>query len=127
MVVKLTKAKKFRVSHPILKNDLFKSLAKLKLSKKIAVAVSGGPDSLALTILLNEYAIQNNIELINVSHYKNIDFIAAGGLSISDITRYKSLGYKAIVIGDMGFKNNKIDPKIYEWLRRRSNGRIFSI
>ena len=28
---------------------------------------------------------------------------------------------KAIVIGDMGFKNNKIDPKIYEWLRRRSN------
>ena len=36
MVVKLTKAKKFRVSQPILKNDLFKSLAKLKLSKKKA-------------------------------------------------------------------------------------------
>ena len=65
MVVKLTKAKKFRVSQPILKNDLFKSLAKLKLSKKIAVAVSGGPDSLALTILLNEYAIQNNIAILS--------------------------------------------------------------
>ena len=40
---------------------------------------------------------------------------------ISDIPLYKSLGYKAIVIGEMGFINNRIDPKIYEWLRRRSN------
>ena len=45
---------------------------------------------------------------------------------ISDIPQYKSLGYKAIVIGDMGFKKNKIDPKIYEWLRS-SNQRIISI
>jgi tRNA(Ile)-lysidine synthase TilS/MesJ len=32
--------------------------------------VSGGPDSLALTILLNEYAIQNNIELnaLSIDH-----------------------------------------------------------
>ena len=51
--------------------------------------------------------MKDNIELINISQYKNIDFIAAGGLSISDIPLYKSLGYKAIVIGDMGFKNNK--------------------
>ena len=64
---------------------------------------------------------QKNIELINISQYKNIDFIAVGGISISYILLYKSLEYKSIVIGDMGFKNNKIDPKIYEWLRRRSN------
>ena len=63
MVVQLIKAKKFRVSHPILKNDLFKSLAKLKLSKKIAVAVSGGPDSMALTILLNEYSFTLTLSL----------------------------------------------------------------
>ena len=67
------------------------------------------------------YPVKDNIGLINISQYKNIDFIAAGGLSISDIPLYKSLGYKAIVIGDLAFKNNKIDPKIYEWLRRRSN------
>ena len=54
---------------------------------------------------------------INISQYKNIDFIAAGGLSISDLKNYKSLGYKAIVIGDKGFKNKKLDPKIYEWLK----------
>ncbi len=67
------------------------------------------------------YPVKDNFELINISQYENIDFIAAGGLSISDIPLYKSLGYKAIVIGDMGFQDNKIDPNIYKWLRRRSN------
>jgi len=71
--------------------------------------------------IIKIYPVRDNIKLINISQYKNIDFIAAGGLSISDIPLYKSLGYKAIVIGDMGFKNNKIDPNIYEWLRTRSN------
>ena len=71
--------------------------------------------------IIKIYPVKDNFELINISQYENIDFIAAGGLSISDIPLYKSLGFKAIVIGDMGFKNNKIDPKIYEWLRRRSN------
>ena len=71
--------------------------------------------------IIKIYPVNRNIEIINISQYKNIDFIAAGGLSILDIPLYKSLGYKAIVIGDMGFKNNKIDPNIYKWLRRRSN------
>ena len=48
---------------------------------------------------------------------KNIDFIAAGGLSINDLKTCKSLGYKAIVIGDKAFKNKKFDPKIFEWLK----------
>ena len=60
-------------------------------------------------------------KLINISQYKNIDFIAAGGLSISDLPLYKSLGYKGIVIGDKGFKNQEIDPKIYEWLNKKSS------
>ncbi len=67
------------------------------------------------------YPVKEKIKLTNMSQYRDLDFIAAGGLSISDISLYKSLGYKAIVIGDKGFKNNKIDPKIYEWLKRRSN------
>ena len=71
--------------------------------------------------IIKIYPVKENIELINLSQYKNIDFIAAGGLSISDIPFYKSLGYKAIVIGDQGFKNKVIDPKIYEWLKEKSN------
>ena len=35
----------------------------------------------------------------------------------NDVKEYKSLGYKAIVIGEKGIKNQKFDPKIYEWLK----------
>ena len=71
--------------------------------------------------IIKIYPVKDKNELINISQYKNIDFIAAGGLSISDIPLYKSLGYKAIVIGNKGFKNKTIDPKIYEWLKDKSN------
>ena len=71
--------------------------------------------------IIKIYPVKEKIELINISQYKNIDFIAAGGLSISDIPLYKSLGYKAIVIGDKGFKNKVIDSKIYEYLKETLN------
>ena len=71
--------------------------------------------------IIKIFPVQDTFDLINLSKYKNIDFIAAGGLSISDMPFYKCLGYKAIVIGDKGFKNNDIDPKIYEWLKLTSN------
>ncbi len=71
--------------------------------------------------IIKIYPVKDKVELINLSLYKNIDFIAAGGLSISDLPLYKSLGYKAIVIGDKGFKNNDINPKIFEWLKEKSN------
>ena len=71
--------------------------------------------------IIKIYPVKDDIELINLSQDNNIEFIAAGGLSISDIPYYKSLGYKAIVIGDKGFKNKFIDPKIYKWLKEVSN------
>ncbi len=71
--------------------------------------------------IIKIYPVKDNIQLINLCQYKNIEFIAAGGLSISDIPFYKSLGYKAIVIGDKGFKKKVIDPKIYEWLKKTLN------
>ena len=55
--------------------------------------------------------------LIDIHNFKNINFIAAGGLSINDVKTYQSLGYKAIVIGDKGIIKKKFDPKIYEWLK----------
>ena len=70
--------------------------------------------------IIKIYPVKDKIELIDISQYKNIDFIAAGGLSISDLPLYKKLGYKAIVIGDKGFKNKRIDRKIYEWLKETS-------
>ena len=71
--------------------------------------------------IIKIYPVKNKSNLINISQYKNIDFIAAGDLSISDMPFYKSLGYKAIVIGNKGFKNKSIDPLICEWLKNKSN------
>jgi len=67
--------------------------------------------------IIKIYPIKSKDSSIKILNYKNIDFIAAGGLSINDIKTYKSLGYKAIVIGDKGIKNKKFDPKIREWLK----------
>ena len=67
--------------------------------------------------IIKIYPIKSKDNSIDILNYKNIDFIAAGGLSINDVKTYKSLGYKAIVIGEKGIKNKKFDPKICEWLK----------
>jgi len=67
--------------------------------------------------IIKIYPIINKDNSIDILNYNNIDFIAAGGLSINDLKTYKSLGYKAIVIGDKGIRNQKFDPKIFEWLK----------
>ena len=66
--------------------------------------------------IIKIYPIKSKASSIDILNFESIDFIAAGGLSINDVKTYKSLGYKAIVIGDKGIKNKKFDPKIYEWL-----------
>ena len=66
------------------------------------------------------YPISSKDDSIEPANFKNIDFIAAGGLSIKDFKHYKSLGYKSIVIGDKGFKNQKLDPNIYQWLKNNN-------
>ena len=71
--------------------------------------------------IIKIYPIKSKDSSINILNFKKIDFIAAGGLSINDIETYKSLGYKAIVIGDKGIKNKKFDPKIFEWLKNNKN------
>ena len=67
--------------------------------------------------IIKIYPIKSKDSSIDILNYKNIDFIAAGGLSINDLNTYKSLGYKAIVIGDKAIINKKFDPKIFEWLK----------
>ena len=71
--------------------------------------------------IIKIYPIKSKDSSIDILNFKNIDFIAAGGLSINDVKTYKSLGYKAIVIGDKGIKNKNFDPKIYEWLKNNKN------
>ena len=67
--------------------------------------------------IIKIYPIKSKASSIDILNFESIDFIAAGGLSINDVKTYKSLGYKAIVIGDKGIIKKKFDPKIYEWLK----------
>ena len=67
--------------------------------------------------IIKIYPIKSKESSLDILNFKNINFIAAGGLSINDVKTYKSLGYKAIVIGDKGIINKKFDPKIFEWLK----------
>ena len=67
--------------------------------------------------IIKIYPIKSKDSSINILNFKKINFIAAGGLSINDVKTYKSLGYKAIVIGDKAIINKKFDPKIFELLK----------
>ena len=71
--------------------------------------------------IIKIYPIKSKASSIDILNFESIDFIAAGGLSINDVKTYKSLGYKAIVIGDKGIKNKRFDPKIYKWLKNNKN------
>jgi len=67
--------------------------------------------------IIKIYPIKSKASSIDILNFESIDFIAAGGLSINDVKTYKSLGYKAIVIGDKSIINKKFDPKICEWVK----------
>ena len=67
--------------------------------------------------IIKIYPIKSKSCSIDILNFESINFIAAGGLSINDVKTYKSLGYKAIVIGEKAIINKKFDPKIFEWLK----------
>ena len=67
--------------------------------------------------IIKIYPIKSKDSSIDILNFKNINLIAAGGLSINDVKTYKSIGYKAIVIGDKAIINKRFDPKIFEWLK----------
>ena len=82
--------------------------------------------------IIKIYPIKSKTSSISILNFEGINFIAARGLSINDVKTYKSLGYKAIVIGDKGIikkiwskniwslKNNKIKDK-YNLFKKTNN------
>ena len=65
------------------------------------------------------YPIEKRDKSIQINKFNdNATFIAAGGLSISDIQEYCSLGFKAIVIGTKGFDGEIFDPKLLKWISK---------
>ena len=67
MAVKLVKPINHRKVVKITNQDFEVKMRELRVNSDIAVAVSGGPDSLALMYLSNRYALNNNINLTVLS------------------------------------------------------------
>ena len=70
MAVKLVEPKNYRKTPDILDSDFENILFNLGVKKEFCIAASGGPDSLCLILLANEFALKNNykISVLTVDH-----------------------------------------------------------
>ena len=66
--------------------------------------------------IIKIYPVKNKEEILDINQFKKISFIAAGDLSIKDLEKYKSFGYKSIIIGQKGFDGKMFDPNIFKYL-----------
>ena len=72
--------------------------------------------------IIKIYPVSNLDKFININEYhEKLSFIAAGGLSITDLFNYQEDGYEAIVIGNKGFNGKNIDENIIYWLESNAN------
>ena len=71
--------------------------------------------------IIKIFPVKEKEQILDVNNFKKITFIGAGDLSIQDLDDYKSLGYKAIIIGQKGFDGVNFDPQIFQYLKTKFN------
>jgi len=68
--------------------------------------------------IIKIFPVKEKEPILDLNDFKKITFIGAGDLSIKELEDYKSLGYKAIIIGQKGFDGDNFDPQIFQYLKR---------
>ena len=71
--------------------------------------------------IIKIFPVKEKEPILDLNNFKKITFIGAGDLSIKDLNNYKSLGYKAIIIGQKGFDGENFDPQIFQYLKMKLN------
>jgi len=71
--------------------------------------------------IIKIFPVKEKEPILDLNNFKKITFIGAGDLSIKDLNYYKSLGYKAIIIGQKGFNGENFDPQIFQYLKMKCN------
>ncbi len=71
--------------------------------------------------IIKIFPVKEKERILDLNNFKKITFIGAGDLSIKDLEDYKSLGYKAIIIGQKGFDGENFDPQIFQYLKMKLN------
>ena len=63
--------------------------------------------------IIKIFPVKEKEPILDLNNFKKITFIGAGDLSIKDLNNYKSLGYKAIIIGQKGFDGENLTRKYF--------------
>ena len=71
--------------------------------------------------IIKIFPVKEKEPILDLTNFKKITFIGAGDLSIKDLEDYKSLGYKAIIIGQKGFNGENFDQRIFQYLKTKRN------
>ena len=71
--------------------------------------------------IIKIFPVKEKETILDLNNFKKITFISAGDLSINDLEDYKSLGYKAIIIGQKGFNGENFDLQIFQYLKTKLN------
>ncbi len=54
--------------------------------------------------------------LLDIYKFKQISFIGAGDIALNNINKFKSLGFRGVVVGSKGYDGEKFDPEIFKIL-----------
>ncbi len=71
--------------------------------------------------IIKIYPVITKDIFLHINQFRKTSFIGAGGISISDLSKYQKQGYKGIVIGEKGYSKGFFDQKIFKWLLSNSD------
>ena len=54
--------------------------------------------------------------LLDIRKFNQISFVGAGDITLNDIDKFKSLGFRGVVVGSKGYDGEKFDPEIFKIL-----------
>ncbi len=99
----------------IFANQIGKVFLGKKLPKKIAVAVSGGADSLALTLLLQQFCVEKKIELVAVTvDHKMRQDSSNEALRLGKILAKEKISHKILEISTQKIPQKNIEASLRE-------------
>ncbi len=57
--------------------------------------------------------------LLDIDKFNQISFLGAGDIALNDINKFKSLGFRGVVVGSKGYDGERFDPEIFKILNSR--------
>ena len=57
--------------------------------------------------------------LLDIKKFNQISFVGAGDITLNDINKFKSLGFRGVVVGSKGYDGEKFNPEIFKILNSR--------